>query len=135
MSRLAPSFIKRKGETATWRSRVLGSRDSVTGHPAITWISGLCFDCDCFDPDCFLCDYNIEIIKSKISTREVEVAGTRMTRKHIRFFTWAPIKKYDQIYYHGETYEVESVETHYYLNGARSYQDAEMVERSFEGAP
>ena len=113
---------------------MLGDRLSTTGHPKVTWISGLCFDCTCFDPDCFLCDYNIEIIKSKISTREVEVAGTRMTRKHIRFYTWAPIKKYDQITYHGETYEVESVETHYYLNGQRSYQDAEMVERSFEGA-
>lgn len=133
MSRLAPSFIKRKGEEAIWRQRVLGDRDAVTGHPAVTWFSGLCFDCTCFDPDCFLCDYVIEIIKQKISTRELEVAGTRTTRKHIRFYTWAPIQKYDEIDYHRETYVVESVNPHYFLNGQRSFQDAEMVEKSFEG--
>jgi len=100
----------------------------VTGHPAVTWLSGLCFDCSCFDPDCFLCDYVIEIIRQHISTREVEVAGTRMTRKQVSFFTWAPINKYDQIDYHGGTYEVDSVEYNLYLDGSRAFQRAVMVE-------
>ena len=134
MSRLARSLIARKGETAVWRSRVLGARDAVTGHPTITWISGECFDCDCFDPDCFLCDYEIKIIREHISTREVEVAGTRMTNKVVAFFTWEPIQKYDQIDYHGDTFEVESVEYRLWLNGERSFNRAIMVERTLYGS-
>jgi len=105
----------------------------VTGHPAITWFSGLCFDCDCFDPDCFLCDYNIEIIREHISTREETIAGNRMTRKVVAFFTWAPIRKYDQIDYHGDTFEVESVEYRLWLNNERSFNRAIMVEVSLYG--
>lgn len=134
MSRLARSLIDRKGEPAAWRSRVLGARDSVTGHPAVTWLGGECFDCTCFDPDCFLCDYNINIIREHISTREVEVAGSRMTNKVVAFFTWSPIKKYDQIDYHGDTFEVESVEYRLWLDGERSFCRAIMVEKSYYGA-
>ena len=133
MSRLARSLIARKGETAVWRHRVLGVRNAVTGHPAITWMSGVCFDCTCFDPACFLCDYNIEIIREHISTREVEVAGNRMTNKVVAFFTWAPIEKNDEIDYHGDTFEVESVEYRLWLNAERSFNKAIMVEKSFYG--
>lgn len=121
------------GETAIWRSRQLGARSTTTGFPAITWYSGLCFDCGCFDPDCFLCDYVIEVIKDEVSTREVDIGGTRATQKVIRFYTWAPIAKYDQIDYHGETYEVESVESRYYLTGTRAFQRAIMVEKTMYG--
>ena len=121
------------GEKAVWRARELGDRNVVTGFPAVTWFSGLCFDCTCFDPDCFLCDYIIEVIKKHVSTREVEVGGTRMTQKVIQFYTWAPINKYDQVDYHGETFEVESVQTIYYLNGLRAYQDCVMVLKSMAG--
>jgi len=130
MSRLPRSLIRRKGETAVWRIRNLGARSTVTGHPVITWISGVFFDPSCFDCDCFVCDSNIEIIREHISTREVEVAGTRMTRKQISFFTWAPIAKYDQVDYHGETYEVDSVEYRLYLDGYRSFNRAICVEVS-----
>ena len=126
MSRLPRSLIRRKGEVAVWRIRHLGARSTVTGHPAITWISGVFFDPECFDCDCFVCDSNIEIIREHISTREIE--GTRMTRKQVSFFTWAPINKYDQIDYHGETYEVDSVEYNLYLDGSRAFQRAVMVE-------
>jgi len=134
MSRLARSLIARKGETAVWRQRVEGARSSVTGHPAITWLSGDCFDCDCFDPDCFICDYVIKIIREHISTREETIAGTRMTRKVVVFFTWEPIRKYDQIDYHGDTFEVESVEYRLWLNNERSFNRAVMVEVSLYGA-
>lgn len=107
---------------------MLGARSTVTGHPVITWISGIFFDCSCFDPDCFVCDGNIEIIREHISTREVEVAGTRVTRMQVAFFTWAPIQKYDQIDYHGRTFEVDSAEYRLYLDGTRSFQRAVMVE-------
>ena len=133
MSRLAPSFIKRMGEPAVWRSRQLGARSAVTGFPVVTWLSGICFDCTCFDPDCFLCDYNIEVLKEIISTREIDVGGTRMTQKVIKFFTWAPIEKDDELDYHGETYVVESVGYDLYLTGAKSYQHCVMVEKSRYG--
>ena len=128
MSRLARSLIRRKGEIAVWRIRVEGARNIVTGYPAVTWISGVFFDCDCFDPDCFVCDSNIEIIREHISTREETVAGTRVTRQVVAFFTWAPIQKYDQIDYHGKTFEVESIEYPLYLDGYRAFQKAIMVE-------
>jgi len=121
------------GEPAVWRSRQLGARSAVMGFPVITWVTGVCFDCDCFDPDCFLCDHNIEIIKEHVSTREVEVGDTRLTQRMVKFFTWAPIKKGDQIDYHGEVYEVESVEYRLYLTGQRSYQHAVMAEVSIYG--
>jgi len=133
MSLLARSLIRRKGETAVWRRRILGARDAVTGHPAITWMSGIFFDPDCFDCDCFVCDSNIEIIREHINTREETIAGNRMTRKVVAFFTWAPIHKYDQIDYHGDTFEVESVEYRLWLNGERSFQRAIMVEVSLYG--
>lgn len=133
MTYLPRSLIRRKGETAVWRSRQLGARSSVTGYPVITWISGVCFDCDCFDPDCFLCDYNIKIIREHISTREETIAGNRMTRKVVAFFTWAPLHKYDQVDYHGDTFEVESVEYKLWLNGKRSFNRAVMVEVSYYG--
>ena len=133
MSRLPRSLIARKGETAVWRVRILGARDAVTGHPAITWMSGLCFDCECFDPDCFLCGYNIPIIRERVSTREVEIAGNKMTKKVVTFFTWAPLHKYDQIDYHGDTFEVESVEYRLWLNEERSFNKAIMVERTLYG--
>ena len=128
MSRLARSLIRRKGEIAVWRIRVEGARNIVTGYPAVTWISGVFFDCDCFDPDCFVCDSNIEIIREHISTREETVAGTRVTRQVVAFFTWAPLHKYDQVDYHGKTFEVESIEYPLYLDGYRSFQRAVMVE-------
>jgi len=133
MSRLARSLIARKGETAVWRQRSLGVRSGTTGHPAISWIYGVCFDCDCFDPDCFLCDYNIEVIRERVSTREKWIAGNRVTEKVVTFFTWAPIAKYDQIDYHGETFEVESVEYRLYLNGERAFQRAVTVQTSYYG--
>lgn len=128
MSLLARSLIRRKGETAVWRIRSEGARSTVTGHPVITWISGIFFDCDCFDPDCFVCDSNIEIIREHISTREETIAGTRVTRQIIAFFTWAPLHEGDQIDYHDKTYEVESLEYPLYLNNVRAFQRAIMVE-------
>lgn len=133
MSLLAPSFIKRMGEPAIWRNRILSDRAAVTGFPEVTWEVGVCFDCDCFDPDCFLCDHNIEVIKEHISTREAEIGGTRLTQRVVKFFTWAPISKGDEVEYHGETYVVESVEYRLYLTGERSYQHAVMVEKSIYG--
>lgn len=56
-----------------------------------------------------------------------------MTQKAIQFYTWAPINKYDQVDYHGETFEVESVQTIYYLNGLRAYQDCVMIMKSIAG--
>lgn len=133
MAFLPRSLIRRKGETAVWRIRQLGARDTVTGHPTITWLSGIFFDPNCFDCDCFVCDSNIKIIRERVTTREVEIAGNRMTKKVITFFTWAPLHKYDQIDYHGDTYEVESVEYRLWLNGQRSFQRAICVEVSLYG--
>jgi len=128
MSLLARSLIRRKGEVANWRVRKLGARDVNTGYPAVSWQSGVFFDPSCFDCDCFVCDSQIEIIKEHISTREVEVAGTRMTQQVVAFFTWAPIQKYDQVDYHGIAYEVESAEYPLYLGGTFSHQRAVMAQ-------
>jgi len=133
MSLLARSLIRRKGENAVWRIRQLGARSAVTGHPAITWLSGIFFDPDCFDCDCFVCDSNIEIIRERVSTREETIAGNRMTKKVVTFFTWAPIRKYDQIDYQGDTFEVESVEYRLWLNNVRAFQRAIMVETTYYG--
>jgi len=57
-----------------------------------------------------------------------------MTRKVVVFFTWEPIRKYDQIDYHGDTFEVESVEYRLWLNNERSFNRAVMVEVSLYGA-
>lgn len=133
MALLPRSLIRRKGEVAVWRIRNEGARATASGHPAITWISGIFFDPDCFDCDCFVCDSNIEIIRERVSTREEEVAGTRVTKQVVTFFTWAPIRKYDRIDYNGVTYEVESVEYPVYLHSVRSYQRATMVEVGYYG--
>lgn len=131
MTYLPRSLIRRKGEPAVWRIRQEGARSTITGHPALTWLSGVFFDPACFDCDCFVCDANIEIIVKDITTREETIAGTRMTKKVIKFFTWPRLHKYDQIDYHGETYEVESSESKHHLNGQFAYQDCIMAQVSY----
>lgn len=128
MTYVPRSFVRRRGETAAWRIKTYGARNAVTGVPAITWVSGVFFAADCFDPDCFVTDGEIEIVKREVSTREVEVAGTRETRKQIKFYTWPRLNVGDQIDVYGETYEVESSRSVYHKNNRYSYSDCVMVE-------
>ena len=130
MTYVPRSFIRRRGEPANWRIKTYGVRDGTTGFPAITWTSGEFFDPDCFDCDCFVCDSEIEIVKREISTRPVEVAGTRETRKQIKFYTWPKLNVGDQLDVYGETYEVESSRSVYHKNNLYAYSDCVMIQVS-----
>jgi hypothetical protein len=130
MTYTARSFIRRRGESAIWRIKQYGARNAVTGFPAVSWLAGVFFDPACFCCDCFVCDGEIEIVKREIATREVEVAGTRETRKQIKFFTWPKLHVGDEVDVYGETYEVESSKSVYHKNNLYAYSDCVMIQVS-----
>ncbi len=91
-------LIDRQGEDITLRTRSLGARDSVTGHPAETYVEST--------------------IKASIvilPSRPVRTTGGDAVDVTIRIITKAAIYLHDQVIYHGETYRVITDPSSHYM--------------------
>ena len=100
------------GESCTLHTQVLGGRNPVTQHPAVTWT-----------------DSTIKIMVDDTQTREITTAAGRVTEKTLRGFVGGTItvNHLDRITYQGETYEVTSTPTIEYLLGTPTFKKLEMV--------
>jgi len=107
LATIAP-FIEVHGEQATWFDRALGIRIAPTNWPKETYPAS-----------------TIYIMVKETQTREVDTPGGRVTEKRIHIWTTAALSPQDQIIYPavvGDTYEVESVGTPFYLFGVVWYR-------------
>jgi len=95
------------GEQATWFNHTLGARAAPTNWPAETYATS-----------------TIYVMVKEIQTREIDTPAGRVTEKRIHIWTTTPLQPHDQITYPvgGETYEIESVGTPFYLFGAVQYR-------------
>ena len=107
MATIAP-FIQTYGEQATWQNRALGVRVAPTNWPTETYPAS-----------------TIYIMVKDVQTREVDTPAGRVTEKRIHIWTTAALSPQDQIIYPaaaGNTYEVESEGTPFYLFGTVWYR-------------
>jgi len=101
-------FIQTYGEQATWQNRGLGGRVAPTNWPTETYPAS-----------------TIYIMVKETQTREVDTPAGRVTEKRINLWTTAALSPQDQIIYPalvGNTYEVESEGTPFYLFGTVWYR-------------
>lgn len=103
------------GETCTVHTRAFTGRTSPTEWP---------------DEETWTDTTGVRIFVDEITTREVDTLGAgRITEKRMRAFVGASVtvNHMDRITYHGDTFEVESVETPEYLYGNLQYQKLNLV--------
>jgi len=88
---LSPSrFISEYGEKVTLQSRSLGSRDAVTGWPAITWA-----------------DSEIMMYVEQMSTKLLDAGGGRINEVRLRGYVTVGVNQEDRAVVRGATYKVE----------------------------
>jgi len=100
------------GETATLHTRILGGRNPVTQHPAVTWT-----------------DSTIKIMTKDVGTSEVTTPAGRITEKTMTGYIGGTItvNHLDRITYQGEIYEVVSTPTIEHLLGSAVFKKLNLV--------
>lgn len=107
----AASFIARLGETVTLRTLSLdtAARDATTKWPAASYT-----------------ETTIKAIVEPVSSRRIDIGGTRETETRATIHTSSAIHMGDQISYNSVTYTITAEPTPHRKRGATSYYTAPM---------
>jgi len=106
LSNLDPtSFIYRYGEDATWLKRTLGTRDTETGEPAVTWTTE-----------------EIKVYIEVMSHTLKDTDGGEVDEIRMRLYTVSAVAYKHRLVVSGETYEVEMEPDIYRSGGSEVYR-------------
>ena len=120
MDQTIADFLSQHGDTVTLKTRTLGTRDSTTGHPSVTWSSGTSIKA-------MILSSRAQRAPYMEHAQEVGNILGEVDEQRWAMYTQATFSRFDRVVWQGSTFEITSDPIPVSLGGSIAFYKANLV--------